>query len=215
MRLTIEETKEMLNFMADKIISQEPMLTEIDSKIGDGDHGIGMKIGFTALKEQLPDVEPKSINDLFKWTGMTILDAMGGASGVIFGTLFISGYTAVEKVDYLDLGILAEMLEKSLEAIKIRGKAKLGDKTMVDSLEPAVRALSEMAGKKSSFRDGTAAAAKAAWQGVELTKKYEAKKGRAQSYGNRSVGLPDPVAVSAAIIMEGIAEFIEKREEVL
>ena len=143
---------------------------------------------------------------------MLLLDAMGGASGVLFGTLFISGYAAVEKTDQLDLQTLSKMLEKSLDAIKVRGKAKLGDKTMIDSLEPAIMAMRFASDHEADFSRGTAAAAKAAWDGVEKTKSYKASKGRAQSYGENSVGLPDPGAVSVAILMESMATFIGKKE---
>lgn len=214
MCLTLDETKEMLNYMADKIIMKEPLLTEIDSKIGDGDHGIGMKIGFSELKKKLPLINAETVNDLFKETGMILLDAMGGASGVIFGTLFISGYAAVDKVDFLNLKILTKMLDKSLEAIKYRGKAKVGDKTMIDSLEPAVLKLKEISGTGCSFEEGIKATAEAAWTGVENSKMYEAKKGRAQSYGIHSLGLPDPGAVSVALILESIAEFVQEKEKI-
>lgn len=206
--LEINEVKEMFRCISRQIISSEQQLTEIDNIIGDGDHGIGMAIGFRAVDEALDRMKPDTVNELFKEIGMTLLDAMGGASGVIFGTMFISGYGAAPQTNVLDLDTLSKMMKKSLDNIMLRGKAKVGDKTMLDSYEPAVEALEKCSSSKKSLSEGVRQAWIAAKNGVEASKKYPAKKGRAESYGELSIGLPDPGAVSVSIIFEAMSRYI-------
>lgn len=206
--LEIEEVKEMFRCISRLMISSEKQLTEIDNIIGDGDHGIGMAIGFRAVDEALDNMNSDTINEFFKEIGMTLLDAMGGASGVIFGTMFISGYGAAPMTNQLDLNTLSSMMKKSLENIKLRGKAKVGDKTMIDSYEPAVLALEQCSRNKKGLSEGVTNAWIAAKNGVEASKLYSAKKGRAESYGNLSIGIPDPGAVSVSIIFEAMNRYI-------
>jgi len=211
--LTINDLKEMLCHVAGEIIANEAYLTEIDNIIGDGDHGIGMKNGFLAVIEKIDIMDAFTINHLLKNTGMTMLDAMGGASGVLFGTMFISCYGAVDFTEILTLDMLALMLEKSLLNIKDRGKAQIGDKTMVDSLEPAVVSLLESSQRGRTFAEGLGFASKAARAGMENTKSLVASKGRAQSYGEKSLGTPDPGAVSVSIIFQAMYNYMKDNKE--
>jgi len=211
--LTIEEVKVMFGCIAELVIENESWLTQIDSQIGDGDHGIGMTIGFKAVQKQLPRLYVASVNELFKEVGMVLLDTMGGASGVIFGTMFISGYGAAPPKKYLDLDTLGKMFERSLKLIKSRGKAKPGDKTMIDSFEPAVIQLVKSAQTGASLCEGMSCAAKAAKGGMEASKMLQAEKGRASSYGMQSVGLPDPGAVSVSLIFQAMDSFLKSRRE--
>lgn len=213
--LEIKEVKEMFRCISLQMIDSEKQLTEIDNIIGDGDHGIGMAIGFRAVNDALDNLKSDTINELFKEIGMTLLDAMGGASGVIFGTMFISGYGAAPQTHLLDLDTLSRMMKKSLENIKLRGKANVGDKTMIDSYEPAVLALEDCRRNKKSLSEGVTKAWIAAKNGVEASKQYCAKKGRAESYGKLSIGIPDPGAVSVSIIFEAMSRYItnERRRE--
>ena len=212
-RMNIGQVKEMLTFVADEIINNEPLLTEIDNKIGDGDHGIGMSLGFRAVKEKLPCMQVDSINELFKEVGMTMLDAMGGASGVIFGTMFISGYGAVPPLGELTLEKLGLMMKQSLDNIKKRGRAKLGDKTMIDSYEPAVYGLLESAKRGEGLVEGLWNAKVEAEKGAERTKSYQAQKGRAEAYGQESLGIPDPGAVSVSILFGAMYEYVKRHQE--
>lgn len=209
----MDQLKEMFTEIADKMIESEPRLTEIDDVIGDGDHGIGMKIGFQAVKEVLPRIDAASVNELFKTVGMTMLDAMGGASGVIFGTMFISGFQAVPLAETLSLYQLSRMMKTSLENIKARGKARLGDKTMIDSYEPAVQALVDSAARNAGLPEGLCCASEEALKGAERTKSYGAKKGRAESYGESSIGIPDPGAVSVSIIFSAMYTYVQRQSE--
>lgn len=211
--MNITQVKEMFAFMAEEIIKNEPLLTEIDNKIGDGDHGIGMTLGFRAVKEKLPLMQAESVNELFKEVGMTMLDAMGGASGVIFGTMFISGFGAVPPTEKLTLETLGFMLKRSLDNIKKRGKAKPGDKTMIDSYEPAVHGMLESAERGDSLVNGLLNAWTEAEKGAEMTKTYPARKGRAESYGQKSLGIPDPGAVSVSILFRAMYEYAKGHQE--
>ena len=131
--LGIEQTKEMLVFVADRIIENTALLTAVDNKIGDGDHGIGMSGGMLKAKEALLQQKNfASVNDLFILFGKTMMMSMGGASGIIFGTMFSGGAKKCLPTQELDRTVFCTMMRASLDAVKQRGKAEIGDKTMVD-----------------------------------------------------------------------------------
>jgi dihydroxyacetone kinase phosphoprotein-dependent L subunit len=211
LELTVEQTKEMFQFVGEKVIASKPRLTEIDSAIGDGDHGIGMSVGFKKAIENLNQKELPTINEVFKTIGMSMISSMGGASGIIFGTMFVGGVKGLEEHKTLNLQTLATIFEKSLEAIKTRGKADLGDKTMIDALQPAVLSLNN-----SNYSDLSAALQEAAAQanaGVERTKEFIAKFGRAKTLGERAIGHQDAGATTVAIIFEAMSEWVEGNVE--
>lgn len=208
-KLSIEQAKEMLIYVADRIIENKPYLTEIDSAIGDGDHGIGMAGGMQKAKAKLEAQESfDSVYDVFAMAGKAMLMSMGGASGVIFGSLYLAGAKGMEPGTELTAEDLAAMERKSLEAIKERGKASIGDKTMVDALEPAVEAME--AASHKGLLEMLKEAEKAAYQGVENTKGQLAKYGRAKSLLERAIGHQDAGATSVAIIFRSMREFVEK-----
>lgn len=210
-KISIEKAKEMLIYVADKIIENKPYLTEIDSAIGDGDHGIGMAGGMQKAKTKLEgQASFDSVYDVFATAGKAMLMSMGGASGVIFGSLYLAGAKGMEPKTALTAGDLAAMERKSLEAIKERGKASVGDKTMVDALEPAVEAME--ASSEKGLLEMLKEAEKAAYQGVENTKNQLAKYGRAKSLLERAIGHQDAGATSVAIIFRSMREFVEKEE---
>lgn len=206
--LNAEDTRNMLLYVADKIIAGKPYLTEIDSAIGDGDHGIGMAGGMQKAKKKLLKMSgEENAYQLFETAGQAMLMSMGGASGVIFGSLYLAGARGMEPKAVLTASDLAAMEKKSLEAIRERGGAQVGDKTMVDALSPAVDALEENAGK--GLLEMLKAAEEAARQGVEDTKKYMAKFGRAKSLLERAIGHQDAGATSVYLIFQGMREFVE------
>lgn len=208
--LGASQVKEMLLYVGERVRENKPILTKIDSAIGDGDHGIGMSVGFTKAEENLNQKEFNTINDVFKTTGMAMIQSMGGASGVIFGTMFLGGVKSLNPKEQLDVGTLAEVFGKSLEAIKHRGKANLGDKTMIDALEPAVNGLKESANASSSLLESLKKAEENAASGVENTKDYVAKFGRAKSLGERAIGHQDAGATSVWIIFKSMREWVEE-----
>lgn len=206
--LNAEDTRNMLLYIADKIIANKPYLTEVDSAIGDGDHGIGMAGGMQKAKRKLMKMKgEENVYKLFETAGHAMLMSMGGASGVIFGSLYLAGAKDQEAKSVISAKDLADMEKKSLSAIQERGGAQVGDKTMVDALSPAVSAM------ESRYADGLLemlkAAEEGARQGVENTKKYVAKFGRAKSLLERAVGHQDAGATSVYLIFQGMREFVE------
>lgn len=207
--MNAEQCKDMFLAVADKIIDSEDYLTKIDEQIGDGDHGSGMALGFENVKQELSKAKVTSVEDVFRITGTTLLDIMGGASGVLFGTVFISGIAGRDPENDVGLKQFAEIFRKSLEALKRRGKANIGDKTMVDAFEPAVVALEESVTQNDGLTAGLRKAAEAAKKGMENTKKYQARFGRARYFGKKAIGLQDAGATSIWLIFQEMADWVE------
>ena len=206
--LSAEDTRNMLLYVADKIISNKPYLTEVDSAIGDGDHGIGMAGGMQKAKKKLLKMQgEENAYHLFETAGEAMLMSMGGASGVIFGSLYLAGAKGMEPKGVITAEDLAAMERKSLAAIQERGGAQVGDKTMVDALAPAVEALEANSGK--GLLEMLKATEEAARCGMENTKKYVAKFGRAKSLLERAIGHQDAGATSVYLIFQGMREFVE------
>jgi dihydroxyacetone kinase phosphoprotein-dependent L subunit len=207
--LTEDTVRALIAYVADKIIESKPLLTEIDSKIGDGDHGIGMAGGMRKAKDAVLAL-PNSGNvyALFEKAGRAMLLSMGGASGVLFGSLFLAGSKANEPKAELFPADIISVMERGLRSIQDRGKAQVGDKTMVDALSPAVEAMKK--NQNDGFVPMLRSAAEAAAQGVENTKKYQAKFGRAKSLMERAIGFQDAGATSVWIIFRSMYEFMQR-----
>lgn len=204
-KMNAQQAKEMLLYVADCIIEAKPMLTEVDSAIGDGDHGIGMAGGLKKAKDKLLKMEdPDDVYAVFAAAGKAMLMSMGGASGVIFGSMFMGGAKGMEPAAEISADEFAEMMKKSLAVIKERGKAEVGDKTMVDAFSPAVDAMLEYA--QEGFVPMLEKAQEAAEKGVESTKNFEAKFGRAKTQGT-TIGFQDAGATSVFIIMKAMYEY--------
>lgn len=206
--LNAEDARNMLLYIAQKIIRNKPYLTEIDSAIGDGDHGIGMAGGMQKVRRKLLQMEKEeNVYALFAAAGQAMLMSMGGASGVIFGSLYLAGAKNEAPKTSLNAGDLAVMEKMSLSAIQERGRAVVGDKTMVDALAPAVDAMEKY--KDLGLVPMLKAAEEAARQGMEDSKKYMAKFGRAKSLLERAIGHQDAGATSVWLIFQGMREFAE------
>ena len=202
--------KSVLLKMVEGIQSNKDYLGDIDGLIGDGDHGIGMAGGMQKAKKKLLKMEgEENVYAIFEAAGKAMLLSMGGASGVIFGSLYLAVGKGMEPASVLTAADLAGMERKSLAAIQERGKAEAGDKTMVDALEPAVEAMEESSGK--GLLAMLKAAEEAAAKGVEDTKKYQARFGRAKSLTERAVGYQDAGATSVWLILQGMREFVEDK----
>ncbi len=207
--LNYGQVRAMLLRAADEIIQSKDLLTEIDSQIGDGDHGIGMERGMKKAKETLLSMETgENVYDLFQAMGKTMLMSMGGASGVIFGTLFLGGARNKPASATLDTAGMAALMSDSLAQIKERGKAQVGDKTMVDALEPAVERMKDLA-PQGDWVEMMAQAAQAAQAGMEATKQYQAKYGRAKSLMERAIGHQDAGATSTWILLRAMADYVQ------
>ena len=204
--LSLEQTIEMLIFISQRIISNKDYLNEIDRTIGDGDHGDAMERGFSFVIKNLKRKQYKDLGEVFLEIGNDLLRSIGGCSGIIFGTFFRSGgkiFTEIHKFDSLKY---SEFLNGALQAIKQRGKAKIGDKTMVDVLSPAAQAITK--NKDIPLSESVKYVAIAAKRGMEKTKDYIANIGRAKSYGEKAIGFIDPGAFTTYLIFDSMNCFI-------
>jgi len=204
--LDTEEVRQMLLFMADRIIAAEPILSEADRHLGDGDHGLGMARGFGAVKAKLEASDCANIANVFGTAGMAMLSTMGGASGAIFGTMFRAGGKATEGRANFDSAALADFLDAALTGIMARGGAKPGDKTMIDALHPAALKAREVAALPLS--EAASAVAAAAESGKEASKSMRAAIGRAKTLGDASVGYQDAGAVSVTLILAAMRDYV-------
>ena len=205
-KLSAPEARDMMAAVARHIVDKVDMLTEVDQAIGDGDHGVGMRRGFSAVREEMAKIDPVSVAAVFKAAGTAVLGKTGGAAGAVFGTLLRSGSEAFDGRAELDAAGLAAFLQRGLEAVEKRGGAKPGQKTMLDALAPAAAAAAGAEGR--GLGETIAAAAAAAHAGVEATKGMIATTGKARTLGERSLGHVDPGAVSFSLILEAMRDFI-------
>jgi phosphoenolpyruvate---glycerone phosphotransferase subunit DhaL len=191
---------------ADVIGENKAYLTELDSAIGDADHGINMDRGMRAVLGKLETAPQGDIGALLKTVGMTLVSTVGGAGGPLYGTLFMqfgaatAGETELEPQDW------AAALTKGIEGVRMRGKAEPGDKTMLDALMPALDAFDASIGDGSSFADALRASANAAEEGMKATIPLVARKGRASYLGERSAGHQDPGATSSYLLLRTAAD---------
>ena len=203
--LDTQATTRMLEHVAAEIIRNVDVLTDADLAIGDGDHGIGMQRGFEAVLENLRATPPETIETAFKIAGMAVMAKTGGAAGAIFGTFFRSGAKVFAEQELLRADNFAGFLEGGLEAVLKRGGVTEGQKTIIDALAPAARAARAAAG--DDLGNTITAASDAALAGVEATKDMIATTGKARSLGERSLGHPDPGAISVSIILKAMQDF--------
>lgn len=201
-----EKVKEVILAIAEVIAEKKLYLTQLDAAIGDGDHGLNMNKGFQAAKEKLEAATLETPADILKAVGMALISKVGGAAGPLYGTAFLNASKIVAGKTDLDLSDFMNMLEAALEGVKSRGKAVVGEKTMVDAIEPALEALKKAVAEGASTREAMDLAVKAAEEGVAYTKTIIAKKGRASYLGERSIGHEDPGAMSSYVILKTIAE---------
>lgn len=202
-----------LQHVCDLIISNEPMLTELDTRVGDGDHGFGMKDGFTELKEVLAKNKFDTMLELTRTTGMALVKAMGGASGVIFGTMFIGGHDALVAQDgtqirEMDSKTLCRYFRLGADAIAQRGHTKPNDRTMLDALLYAVDAME--ACQSTDMVQLLKCGWEGACRGAEATSQMRPRLGRAKNFREQAIGWPDPGAVSTSLIFQGLYEAIQE-----
>jgi dihydroxyacetone kinase-like protein len=184
-------------------------LTQLDSPIGDADHGINMNRGFRKVMEKLPTVEDKDIGNILKTTGMTLISSVGGASGPLYGTFFMRGGMAVDSKEELTDEDLTAMLQSAVDGVVQRGRAQPGDKTMVDAWLPAMKALRESLDAEQDLPVALEKAVDAAEQGMKDTIPLQAKKGRASYLGERSIGHQDPGATSSYLMLKALLDTLK------
>ena len=199
---------EILAKISEQIQMEKEFLTELDNVIGDGDHGINMARGFKEVDKKLPDLADKDIGAILKAVGMTLVSTVGGASGPLYGTAFLKAGAAVGAKTEMDGSDFITALEAAIDGVQMRGKAHEGEKTMLDALIPALRAIKKSYAEDSDFQTALAKGVAAAEEGVEYTKTIIATKGRASYLGERSIGHQDPGATSSCILLNVISQMI-------
>jgi dihydroxyacetone kinase-like protein len=203
-----QATLDVIREMAAAMEENRRQLTKLDSEIGDGDHGNNMNRGFQAVLERLENADPATPADVLKAVSMALISKVGGAAGPLYGTAFLRASTALGDKEEVSAEDAAEALEAALGGIKQRGKAEVGDKTIVDALQPAVEAAREAA-DGGSVAGVLRAAAGAAEEGAEATVPIRARRGRASYLGARAEGHQDPGATSTYMRLDAAARALE------
>jgi len=202
--ITIEQLTGWLRRFQKLVIKNQTELTELDSAIGDADHGINMARGTTAVINKLDGQHATHANDLFKTVAMTLVTSVGGASGPLYGTFFLRFAGSTGPAVELDTAALVTGLDAGLAGIIERGKAQPGDKTMVDALSPALEAMEAVMKNGGDLVAAATAGRDAAVAGRDATVPMVARKGRASYLGERSAGHMDPGAASVALLFEAL-----------
>jgi dihydroxyacetone kinase-like protein len=192
------------DFAAD-VETHKERLTQLDSAIGDGDHGINMARGMRTARAKIEGLDDPDIGKLLKTVGMALVSSVGGAGGPLYGTLFMQMGSKLSGAEELSLENWTEALEAGVNGVRARGKAEVGDKTMLDALAPAVDALKTAMKEDASLPDALKRSAAAAEEGVAATIPLVARKGRASYLGERSAGHQDPGATSSHLLLQSAA----------
>ncbi len=207
--LTASQLKDMLMHVAKSVIDSKEQLCEADRNIGDGDHGIGMALGMEAAANELAAKEFTDVYAVFGTVGRTMIKVMGGASGIIFGLLFYAGSKNMQPKSELSTQDFAEVFARALAEIQAKGGAQLGDKTIVDGLQPFVEALQKSQSAGEGFKPLLRAGYAAAEAGKEKSKQYIARFGKAKTLGERAVGFPDAGCVTLTVISRSMCEWAD------
>jgi len=181
-------------------------LTQLDSAIGDADHGTNMRRGCRAAVEALEAAEPEEVTGFGRAIAMKLISAVGGTSGPLYGSFFLALGTAGGPTPQLDAAGTVAALKAAVEAVQKRGKAERGDKTMLDALLPAIDAMEASLAEGGTLDEALSAGTAAAEEGMTATIPMQARKGRASYLGERSIGHQDPGATSSWLLVRSAAE---------
>jgi dihydroxyacetone kinase-like protein len=207
--LTSESVLQWMQNCAASYVQHKDELTELDAAIGDADHGANMARGFTAVQGKLASLKDKDIGAIFKTVAMTLISTVGGASGPLYGTFFLQAVAGAAGKNTLTHDELVTVFGAGLQGLMNRGKAIVGEKTMIDAFVPAVEALKPVADDSlSAAVDRAVAAAK---KGADSTIPLVAKKGRASYLGERSANHLDPGAASTVLLLEALQQAIHSQ----
>ncbi|MCA9943228.1 MAG: dihydroxyacetone kinase ADP-binding subunit DhaL [Ardenticatenaceae bacterium] len=185
-------------------------LTELDSAIGDADHGTNMDRGFKKVMEKLPTVADKDIGNILKTVGMTLISSVGGASGPLYGTFFMRSGMAMAAKEELSDEDMFKLLQAGVEGVLQRGRPNLEDKTMYDAWAPALEAMQAALSSGKETVEILTTAVSAAEQGMKNTIPLQARKGRASYLGERSIGHQDPGATSSYLMLNALLETVKE-----
>jgi len=197
-----DHTVAWMQRFAEEMAEHRQELVRLDTAIGDGDHGTNMNRGMQKALEKLEASQPADPGAVLKTVAMALISSVGGAAGPLYGTLLLQLGTTLAGKPEVDLADFAAAWRAGLAGVKARGKADLGDKTMIDALTPAVEAIEQA----TDLAAGLHAAVDAAQQGMDATTPLVARKGRASYLGDRSAGHQDPGATSTYYLFKSAAE---------
>ncbi|MFT4107359.1 MAG: dihydroxyacetone kinase subunit DhaL [Lacrimispora sp.] len=198
---------EIIRAIGRSMAQHKEELTALDQPIGDSDHGINLARGFEAVEKKLPELDGKDIGTILKTVGMTLVSTVGGASGPLYGSAYMKAGMALAEKTEMDQKDFLEMMKAASDAVMQRGKAVLGEATMLDAMLPALKAMEEADAAGASAEDMLEAGVQAAWAGTNHTKDLIATKGRASYVGERGLGHQDPGATSFSYMLETIAHW--------
>ena len=202
------QMKTALEDLCDTIENEKEYLSELDGAIGDGDHGVNMAKCFREVKKKLAEIPADDMGSLFKSVGMVVLNSVGGAMGALYGTFFLRMAQESDDKQALNLNDMVRNLQAAEKGILDIGQAKPGDKTLLDTLSPAVRSLEKSEEESKLLPEALAAFEQAAKEGMESTKDMLAKTGRASRLGERTIGHQDAGATSCYFILRSLASSI-------
>lgn len=206
MPVSAGQVSDWIRAFAAAVAENRDYLTELDSAIGDADHGINMNRGMQAVIGKLDAGEAADVGALLKTVGMTLVSTVGGASGPLYGTLFLQmGTSAAGKSDLSDQD-LADALAAGVAGVQRRGKAELGDKTMLDALVPATETLESAVAAGVPLDEALRRTVQTAQEGMTATIPLVARKGRASYLGERSANHQDPGATSSWLLLRTAAQ---------
>ncbi len=188
------------------------LLTELDTAIGDGDHGLNLQRGFAAVRAQAAELAGLPLAAALHKAGMTLVMTVGGASGPLYGSLLMAMGKAADGAGAFDAGVLQRMVAAGVAAVKARGRSDAGAKTMLDVLVPVERALSAAVAAGAPAAEIAARVRAAAEEGLEATRPMRATKGRASFLGERSIGHLDPGAMSSCLLVKEMCALLEASE---
>ena len=205
MPVTSAQVVDFVKRYAEVVAEHRKELVDLDRAIGDADHGENLNRGMSAVAERVDGAAESPPADILKTVAMTLVSKVGGAAGPLYGTAFLKASSEVGGRDTLSDADVVRALESALDGVKSRGRAQVGDKTMVDTWEPAVRAAREALDAGSDLPTILRAAADAAHEGMESATALEARKGRASYLGERSKDHQDPGATSSWLLFDTLA----------
>lgn len=203
--ITTPQMLQALKTMCDIIEDEKEYLSELDGAIGDGDHGVNMAKCFREVKKKLAEGSAADVGTLFKNVGMVVLNSVGGAMGALYGTFFLKLSQESAGKSEVNLSDLVAMFQTGEQGLLNIGKAKPGDKTLIDTLSPAVRAIEAAEKEGKSLSEALADFEQAAKRGMESTRDMLAKMGRASRLGERTIGHQDAGATSCYFILRSLA----------
>jgi dihydroxyacetone kinase-like protein len=213
--LDVADVVAMLRLSAERLACDEEELTELDRAIGDGDHGHNMRIGFDAIREELDALEARDpdLGALLSHIGLILISSVGGASGPLYGAAFIEAGLVLAGRRQVGLPELIAALEAGSRGVARRGHCYLGDKTLLDTLQPAADALKTALASGSTLGAGLEQMREAARQGMLSTIPLQARRGLAMRFGPHSIGHQDPGATSCYLILDALVSAWQKRRQ--